>query len=97
MELLESLRSLLRRLLQRKRHIKIELCVGLSVLRLFHVSHIIRNRRIALFFVWHESGFYVKAENEKLIAADFVKKCTKKRAARTARLFFLIQPIKEAR
>ena len=26
--------------------------------------------------------------------AEYVKKCTKKRAARAARLFFLIQPIK---
>ena len=26
--------------------------------------------------------------------ADYVKKCTKKRAARAARLFFFIQPIK---
>ena len=48
------------------------------------------------------NGFYVKAENERFTAAgwrclnchleDSVK--TKKRAARAARLFFLIQPIK---
>ena len=31
----------LRPLLQRKRHIKIELCVSLSVLRLFHICHVI--------------------------------------------------------
>ena len=37
----------LRRLRQRKRHIKIELCVMLNVLRLFHVCHVIRNRRSA--------------------------------------------------
>ena len=44
----------LRRLLQRKRHIKIELCFLLSVLRLFHVCHAIRNRRSALLFAWLE-------------------------------------------
>ena len=35
----------LRRLLQRKRHIKIELRVRLSVLRLFHVGYVALNRR----------------------------------------------------
>ena len=34
----------LRRQLQRKRHIKIELCVNLSLLRLFHVVHVVQNR-----------------------------------------------------
>ena len=38
----------LRRQLQRKRHIKIELCVNLSLLRLFHVYHFVQNRRTAL-------------------------------------------------
>ena len=31
--------------------IKMKLCVGLSVLRLFHVCHFARNRRCALTFV----------------------------------------------
>ena len=44
----------LRRLLQRKRHIKIELRVRLSVLRLFHVGHVVRNGRSELSLSWHE-------------------------------------------
>ena len=39
----------------------------------------------------------VRTSNMKLsrrFLVDYVKKCTKKRAARAARLFFLIQPIK---
>ena len=38
----------LRRQLQRKRHIKIELCVKLSLLRLLRVDHVVQNRRTAL-------------------------------------------------
>ena len=38
----------LRRLLQRKHHIKIELCVRLSILQLFHVDHVVQIRRAAL-------------------------------------------------
>ena len=44
----------LRREVQRKRHIKIELCVGFSVLRLFQVVHDEQNRRNTLPFAWHE-------------------------------------------
>ena len=44
----------LRRQLQGKRHIKIELCVKLSLLRLFHVDHFVQNRRSALPLAWHE-------------------------------------------
>ena len=51
---LGSLIKKIRRLLQGKRHIKIELCVRLSVLLLLHLCHVIRNRRSALLFVWHE-------------------------------------------
>ena len=43
-----------RRLLQRKRHIKIELCVWLSILRLSHVGRVARNRRSALFPAWYK-------------------------------------------
>ena len=75
-------------------------------LRLFHVCHVIRNRRSALFvFFFGKNAFHVKAKNEKFIAADlrcrqnnmkisrrsladYVKNCTKNRAARAARLFF---------
>ena len=38
----------LRRQLQGKRHIKIELCVKLRLLRLFHVDHVVHNRRSAI-------------------------------------------------
>ena len=44
----------LRRLLQLKRHIKVELCVRLSVLRLFLVGHVVQNRQSALSLAWHE-------------------------------------------
>ena len=45
----------LRRLLQRKRHIEIELCVRFSVLRLFHIQgYVARNRRSVHSFAWHE-------------------------------------------
>ena len=45
----------LRRQLQGKRHIKIELCVKVSpILRLFHVGHVVQNRRSALSLAWQE-------------------------------------------
>ena len=44
----------LRRQLQRKPHIKIELCVKLSLLRLFYVDHVVQNRRTALSLAWYE-------------------------------------------
>ena len=44
----------LRRQLQRKRHIKIELCVKLIFLRLSRVDHVVQNRRTALSLAWHE-------------------------------------------
>ena len=44
----------LRRQLQRKRWIKIQLSVKLSVLRLFHVVHVVQNRRTALSLAWDE-------------------------------------------
>ena len=44
----------LRRQLQGKRHIKIELCAKLSLMRLFHVDHVVQNRRNALSLAWHE-------------------------------------------
>ena len=43
-----------RRQLQQKRRIKIELSVKLSVLRLFHVVHIVQNRRTSLSLAWDE-------------------------------------------
>ena len=44
----------LRGQLQGKRHINIELCVKLSLFRLFHVDHVVQNRRSALSLAWHE-------------------------------------------
>ena len=43
----------LRRQLQRKCHIKIELCVKLSLVRLFQIDHVVQNRRSALSLAGH--------------------------------------------
>ena len=59
----------LRRQLQRKRDLKIELCVKLSLLRLFHVGHLVQNRRSALLLAWYE-WFSWKAKNERFTAAS---------------------------
>ena len=102
----------LRRQLQGKRHIKIELCVKLSLLRLFHVDHVVQNRRSAISLVWHE-WFSCKCKEWKIYCCELAlssepqiwkfhvvvwpttsKHCTKKRAARAARSFFFIQPMK---
>ena len=102
----------LRRQLQRERRIKIELCVKLRLLRLFHVGHVVQNRRSALSLAWHE-WFSCKGKEWKIYCCELAlssepqiwkfhvvvwqttsKHCTKKRAARAARLFFFIQPIK---
>ena len=92
----------IRRKLQRKHHFKIELCDWSSVLRSFYVCYVVKNGRGALLLA---SRFVKKAKNERFTAAGSYcrhvvvwqttsKICTKKRAAREARLFFLIQPIK---
>ena len=99
----------LRRQLQGKRHIKIELCVKLSLLRLFHVDHVVQNRRSALSLAGHR-WFSSKDKEWKIYSCELAlssepqiwkfhvvvwqttsKQCTKKRAARAARLFFFIQ------
>ena len=59
----------LRRRLQRKRHIKIEFCVKLSLMRLFHVSRVVQNRRSALSLAWHE-WFSSKGREWKISAAS---------------------------
>ena len=98
--------------LQGKRHIKIELCAKLSLLRLFHVNHVVQNRRSAFSLAWHE-WFSCKGKKWKIYYSELAlslqpqiwkfhvvvwqttsKHCTKKRAARAARLSFFIQPIK---
>ena len=102
----------LRRQLQRKRHINIEFCVKLSLLRLFHVDHVAQNTRIALSLAWHK-WFSCKGKEWKIYCCELAlssetqiwkfhvvvwqtmsKHCTKNRAARAARLFFFIHPIK---
>ena len=95
-------------LLQWKRLIQIELRNRLSALRLFHVGHLVENRRSALSLSWHEwssgeskewkiySATGLEYETFWRHLADYVKMITPKSAgaARAARLFFLIQPIK---
>jgi len=82
---------------------KIELCVWLSVLRLFYVCHVEQNGWGALCLLG-TNGYHVKAKNEWFTAAGSRCRhvvvwettsqiCTKKRAALVAWLFFLIQPI----
>ena len=59
----------IRRQLQRKRHTKIELCVKLSLLRLFYVDHVVQNRRTALSLAWYE-WFSCKGEEWKIYCCD---------------------------
>ena len=103
----------LRRLLQRKRHVKIVLCVRWSALRLFHVGHVVQKRHFRLLGT---NGFQIESKKERFDAAcsryhqrlkyenfssllaDYTSKnCNKRRAARGARSFFLTQPIKSFR
>ena len=97
-----------RRLLQRKRLFKIELCLRLNVFRLFHVGHWAK----CPFIDWHE-WFSCKGKEWMICCCRLAlsselqiwkfhvvvwqtaskNDCTRKRAARAARLFFLIQPI----
>ena len=96
----------LRLLLWRKLHIKIVLCARLSVLQLFHVGHEVQSNRSKLiclpkilFLILRQRrkdlmlrlGVVVRTSNiniSRLRSAAYV------RAARAARLFFFIQPIK---
>ena len=59
----------LRRQLQRKRQTKIELCVKLSLLRLFHVDHVVQNRQIALSLAWYE-WFSCKGKEWKIYCCE---------------------------
>ena len=59
----------LRRQLKGKRLIKIELCVKLSLLRLFHVDHVVQNRRSALSRAWHE-WFSCKGKEGKIYRCE---------------------------
>ena len=55
----------LRRQLQGQRLIKIELCVKLSLLRLFHVDDVVQNTRSALSLAWHK-WFSCKGKEGKI-------------------------------
>ena len=59
----------LRRQLQRNCDIKIELCVKLSLLRLFHVDHVVQNRRSALSLAWYE-WFSCKGKDWKIYCCE---------------------------
>ena len=49
--------------------LKIELCVGSSVLRFFHISHIVRNgRNVLIIYVIFTNSFHIKTENEEFTA-----------------------------
>ena len=47
-----KLRSFIKEFKKLRRHIKIELCVKLSLFPLFHVAHVVQNRRRALSLAW---------------------------------------------
>ena len=59
----------LRRQLQGKRLIKTELCVKISLLRLFHVDHVVQNRRSALSLACHE-WFSCKGKEGKIYCCE---------------------------
>ena len=55
--------------LRRKRHMKIELCVKLSLLQLFGVDHVVQNRQSALSLAWHE-WFSFKGKEWKIYCRE---------------------------
>ena len=59
----------LRRQLQGKRLIKIERCVKLSLLRLFHVDYFVQNRRSPVSLAWYE-WFSCKGKEEKIYCCE---------------------------
>ena len=59
----------LRRQLQGKRRLETELCVKLSLLRLFHVDHVVQNRRSALSLACHE-WFSCKGKEGKIYCCE---------------------------
>ena len=60
----------LRRQLQRKLLIKIELCVKSSLLRLFHFGRVVKKIGEVHFRLLGTNGFHVKAENERFTVAS---------------------------
>ena len=65
--LLGRLIKKLRRLLQRKRQIKIELCARLSVLLLLHVGHVVQNRQSTLFACLARTIFMQKQRMKNIL------------------------------
>ena len=74
---------------------------------LFQVGHVVQTSRSVLWLAWYvyfsckgrKLNIYccelaLSSEISRRHLADYGKNCTIKRAARAARLFFLIQPIK---
>ena len=59
----------LRQQLQWKRHIKIELCIKFSLLRLFHADHFVQNRPTALLLAWYE-WFSCKGKDWKIYCCE---------------------------
>ena len=62
---LRMFKKLRTRAAAKKRHFKIELHIRLSVSRLFHVHHVVQNRRSPFSLAWHEWF----SRNERFIAA----------------------------
>ena len=90
----------LRRQLQGKRHIKIELCVKLSLLLLFHVYHLVQNRWSALSLAWHlkkkdlrlRAPVVVRTSNMKISRrrlADYAKSLHQKASHTCSTVIFL--------
>ena len=59
----------LRRQLQRKRHMKTEFCVRLSVLRLLHVGHVVQIGEVN-FPLLGKKGYHEEAKNGRFTAVD---------------------------
>ena len=74
---------MLRRLRQQKRRIQIELCVGLSALRLLSVDHVVQSRRGILSLAWHEWFFMLRQRMKDLLLwARFVVRTSNTRISR---------------
>ena len=80
----------LRRQLQRKRLIKIELCVKLSLLRLFHVDHVVQNSLVRTLYriAWYQASLvrmvFVERQRRKdlLLRAPVVDRASSMKISR---------------
>jgi len=57
-----------------RRHFKIEICGRLSVLRWFHVGHVVRNGQSVLALAWHE-WCSCKGRERKIFCCALVSRC----------------------